>query len=221
MVRAILEGSKTQTRRIIKPQPVPVPPDGWENPTREKKHDAPYFDAYCNKRKSSANPRGMSQNWCWWDEWDRQCLDQIIKCPYGVPGDRLWVRETWSIDPVPFSDGVCPTIYRVDVDNEGYTPYGKWVGGHRWTPSIHMPRWASRINLLIKNIRVERLQDIFEEDAKAEGVTISGGWNADETSYGVNYAGPFSHLWNSINGKRPGCTWTDNPYVWVVEFQRV
>ena len=276
MVRAILEGRKTQTRRIIKPQPVPVPPNGWERPTREKKHDAPYFDAYCNKRKSSANPRGMSQDWCWWDEWDRQCLDQIIKCPYGVPSDRLWVRETWNVIECHSSyeygdccffawdwfvspwDMLCHEckalkgcnrpvlVYAADGEDKNPAEMypsldirnGRTVKTKPelpWRPSIHMPRKASRIDLLIADIRVERLQDISIEDAINEGINCPveldepcrrcGACEGDDWDspirFQCNPRSAFFELWQSINGKRPGCAWDDNPYVWVVEFQCV
>lgn len=199
MVRAILEGHKTQTRRIIKPQPY--------------HKDAPEScleDAVANLMWKGQNDWPCEHN-----------------CPCGVPGDRLWVRETfrqWDTDMCGCGENcICPPsgtpCYRATVNpkaeasiDECYTP---------WCPSIYMPRWASRITLEITGIRVERLRDISENDAKAEGVTISGGWNADGTNYGVNYTGPFSHLWNAINCKRPGYAWADNPWVWVIEFKRI
>jgi len=130
-------------------------------------------------------------------------------CPYGTIGDRLWVRETWA----PHPQDPSTIFYRATVESEP----GIRVWDGPWRPSIHMPRWASRITLEITGIRVERVQDISEEDARAEGVGAHGGWNADETEYGVNARGPFSHLWDSINAKRH--PWASNPWVWVIEFR--
>lgn len=146
----------------------------------------------------------------------------VAKCPYGQEGDRLWVRETWAtygMDALP--DQERPLFYRADdVDRDGWaTPPDL-----KWKPSIHMPRWASRITLEVTGVRVERLQDIRAHDAIAEGVEISDlaklhalalrkqGRNisAAVVEYGI--------LWESING--PG-SWDVNPWVWVVEFKRV
>jgi len=131
-----------------------------------------------------------------------------LQCPYGVPGDRLWVRETFRIKK---SKTFCDTVFYNADDLKG---------NHRWTPSIYMPRWASRITLDITGVRLEQLQDISESDAEAEGVEKSGGWNADETEYGVNYRIPFSRLWDSINATR-GYGWETNPRVWVITFRRL
>ena len=181
MVRAVLNGSKTQTRRLVKPQPT-------------------HF-----------NPAGMPR---------RAHLDgasDMIPCPYGKPGDRLWVREAWS--PHPQDANV--TFYRATVEAEQGFPV--WSGP--WIPSIHMPRRASRITLEITSVRVERLQDISIEDAKAEGA-----WGPDESivtrvaehfgidEFGANPRKAFQMLWESING--PG-SWDQNPWVWVIEFKRI
>ena len=135
------------------------------------------------------------------------------KCPYGAPGDELWVRETWGVAVVP--DGTTAnkifTVYKAD-DPKFY--------GDRWHPSIFMPRNRSRIQLRITNVRVERVRDISVEDAYAEGVrnpfygrgTVGGDFSV------VNVM--FPELWNSINAKS-GYSWESNPLVWVIEFERI
>lgn len=126
------------------------------------------------------------------------------------PGDRLWVRETWYCAGVDESDGY-PVRYR-----EGATVQEDV--SISWRPSIFMPRWASRITLEITGVRVERLQDITEEDAKEEGVPpmifSDGGYGKPD------YRDGFRQLWDSINAKR-GFGWDVNPWVWVIEFRRV
>ena len=185
MVRAILEGQKTQTRRVIKPQPLNL------------------IDAV-----------------------------RFKTCPYGVPGDRLWVRECfgftakwtmsyqrqWLAERGPWLPGNITMAYRSDE------PEGNWC----WKPSIHMPKIYSRITLEIVNVRVDRLQDISEEDACAEGIEII------ERSYGMAYRdyrgksgawmsearASFGTLWDRINAKQ-GYGWDTNPWVWVIEFRRI
>ncbi len=146
----------------------------------------------------------------------------VIKCPYGKPGDRLWVRETFRTQ---YGDDVCVYGYRADYD-----PYqkGRVHGCSKWKPSIHMPRLASRITLKITNIRAERLQDISEEDAKSEGITVIPGhkWRTfQEENEGKDWK-PFTHrdgfmgLWNNLNEER-GFGWESNPWVWAVSFKRI
>lgn len=183
MVRAILDGSKTQTRRVVKQD-------------REGLLDCkptPAWDAF----------------------W------QCVACPYGKPGDRLWVRETWSADA--WFDGNAPN----DIPDSAYIAYVSGRHAVAWPAamgkvraSIHMPRWASRILLEVTDVRVERLQDISEADARAEGVKVDGNGHAvrDEV---VNVGGArtaFAELWESINGPD---SWAANPWVWVIEFRRV
>lgn len=186
MVRAILEGRKTQTRRVVKHAPAP-----WN-----AEHTA----------------------------WDMTC------CPYGQPGDRLWVRETWGAhfmwDDVPPSgipnDGKACLFYMAD----GFSTGGcSQTRRDKWRPSIHMPRWASRITLEIAGVRVERLQDISEKDAQAEGAMYHdgrgighSGWRHDYKDVHVDARSSFYRLWQEING--PG-SWDANPWVWVVEFKRI
>lgn len=175
MVRATLDGSKTQTRRVVK-----------------------LTDS--GRVKEPGSPRN----------WHLDDPDAVLACPYGQPGDRMWIRETWAyhvqaIGAVCDEDG--PFVYAADTFGKQYRLCEKW------TPSIHMPRWASRILLEISAVRVERLQDISEEDAIAEGcinsLHLQGGRFAKEN---------FEHLWWTINGDG---SWEANPWVWVVEFKRV
>ena len=183
MVRPILEGRKTHTRRVVKV--------AW----------------------SGTGEALLSQS----------RIDPAYKCPYGQPGDRLWVRETWGYSedlPDGFQDGrhVSRRWLRYRADGEAADVL-------RWKPSIHMPRWASRITLEVVAVRVERLQDISEEDAQAEGIELAAALAAficDTPAMRQErksaYRSAFVDLWQSING--PG-SWEQNPLVWVVEFRRV
>lgn len=224
MVRALIDGRKSQTRRILKDVP---PAPAHDNHVHEVKHDAPYFDAYCGSRKSDLNPRGMTDHWCWWTRDDR--AGHGCKVPF-VPGDRLWVKETWrtisdlddvkpknmfaSITPVEY----CATGHVVNVPH-------RTVSFQKNRVSIFMPRWASRLTLTVTDVRVERLQDCSEADAIAEGVQ----WHraspniADiERSFYVEGASGFGSavdayrwLWNSINGAG---AWEANPWVAAISF---
>lgn len=171
MVRAILDGTKTQTRRVVKSRKDP--------------------DFGCN----------MSPGEIAGDEKSHRL------CPYGQPGDRLWVRETflgwYNTTDGSFSHAAA---YRAD----GY----ELEHGEKWQPSIHMPRAASRITLEITRVRVERLQAINEVDAIAEGAPWAACGSPQEGSHKAGYA----QLWESINGTG---SWDVNPWVWVVEFKRV
>jgi hypothetical protein len=239
MVLALLDGSKTQTRRIVKHE-IRGPnylghfywhdKNGWQG---AHGGDTPF-------EKTSA----------------------ALLCPYGQPGDRLWVRETWgnvaysfdeagdrqdwipgrpatAIHQMPFGKGYYSghVIYRADGEFEWCDDDGD---GERscWHPNIHMPREASRIDLEITGIRVERLQDISEEDAKAEGITsdnviiganCNGGRHTEERATRFFFDGcdgegfetgvdAYRGLWESLNGAG---SWDVNPWVWVVEFKRI
>lgn len=215
MVRAILEGRKTQTRRIVKFQP-----------EIETGYDYPHENetGYFWKKEES------------YDSFDEMIADMIKHCPFGKVGDRLWVRENfccfdedWRFmgRPHDLKDGPWRNIlYEADngIDH-----------GCGWRPSIHMPRWASRITLEITSIRVERLQDISEKDANAEGVEFDSGWEEpmgegytdgwgfvdymnEDQDYSMKSAkDSFESLWKSINGPE---SWNQNPWVWVIEFKR-
>ena len=185
MVRAILEGRKTQTRRVVKPQP----PTAFVTVRVE---DGTQF-SWCLRNQSAFDLPESAADWL------------TLRCPYGVPGDRLWVRETWGSCT---TNGTVCSGYRADV---ALRPEIE-AGVDRWRPSIHMPRWASRLLLEVKAVRVERLQEISEDDAFAEGIS-GGDWLG-------NPVGTYRELWDSINAKR-GHSWESNPWVWVVEFERV
>ena len=207
-VRAILDGRKTQTRRAIKPQP----PAEAESVLRQLySQDAPKNDGA----------------WTWWAGKPQTPITKPLFCPYGAPGDLLWVRETWGAvsptdEPVPLALGQCKIEYRADLPPGCTDGPGEWPADERnsdapkWRPSIHMPRWASRITLRITGVRVERLQDISEDDARAEVVF--------EPSEPIERYGPkagrvaFRMLWTNIKGPS---AWDDNPWVWVIEFERV
>jgi hypothetical protein len=179
MVRAILSGAKTQTRRVVKPQPF------------------------------------------WVNLGDGQLAAPLPKCPFGVVGDRLWVRETWA----PFHIGqkhdiACPVDDLDDADGSRYAADGrvwfcsdkgadrpaddgKWTyAAHRWRPSIHMPRWASRLTLTITDVRAQRLQDISEADAVAEG---------------LDGRDLFACTWVNLYGPK---SWLTNPWVWAITFTK-
>lgn len=194
MVRAILEGRKTMTRRTRGLDKINDDPEAWA---------------------LVANKGGGK----WMFRRKDSCTFATATCPYGNPGDRLWVRETWMpifVNPLPGYD-IDKTQYRADETNPR-------AGKGMWRPSIHMPRQRSRITLEITNVRVERLQDITEDDAVAEGVEIIP---ADGVSY-VDYTGvyvckecavfSFFSLWEKINGR---ASLDSNPWVWVVKFRRI
>jgi hypothetical protein len=183
MIRAILEGRKTQTRRVVKPQP----PEGYKIYGPEV-YEPAVSDKYGNLVPGKP-VYGIYNS----DDWG-------VKCPYGRPGDQLWVRETFRwFDALIESDmdGVYSGwMYKANIpDAEEFT----------WKPSIHMPRHASRIHLEIIDIHLERLQYITDQDCEAEG---------------VENRQTFRQLWDSINAKR-GYSWGVNPRVWVIEFRRM
>ena len=220
MVRAILAGTKTQTRRVVKRQPADLWPDGVEC----------YSDARGPFRVDLANVRvRLDDNGLSYDA--ACCFAGPIACSYGQPGDRLWVRETGWERPERsrrmLSEGAdtwVPFYYDADGwDEQDHADFKAW--GFKRRPSIHMPRWASRILLEIVSVRVERLQEISAQDAVSEGVTqqmrSDMGWAAEESEETFNARqarSTFGMLWESINGAG---SWAANPFVWVVEFKRV
>ena len=229
MVRAILEGRKTQTRRVVKKQPPQDLNDGrW------------YADRY------NGGPQ-----WCWWGKPGTDVHNKVAHhigqvCPYGQPGDRLWVRESFCLeggDDYALEESRYPRDGRpvrpnnADDDSTGWmVPWYRATDGEpnivpddlpdssddrtRWKPSIHMPRWASRITLEVTEVRVQRLQDISPEGILAEGVDNG----SSNPSMGERWANmqrmAWTDLWDSINGQRPGCAWGDNPWVWAVSFKK-
>lgn len=223
MVRALLNGSKSQTRRIVKPQPFA---SGYCEGTVD-------FDGFRIPREGGPAPAKFSAEAVGGGSY----MNEEIYCPYGQPGDRLWVRETFQ--PL-FAQGREYGINTPDWETgEGYTvtypatdPVVEWIDGEdnitaRCKPSIHMPRAASRILLEIVSVRVERLNDISEADARAEGIKrIKDGferWHpcpTDTLHEGLTRDPLLSYrgLWESINGAG---SWAANPWVWVVEFKRI
>jgi hypothetical protein len=228
MVRALLAGTKTQTRRIVK----------W----------------------GSVHMKGCSPEVCGADgydtvtdraitrvAWTPKTLAMLV-CPYGQAGDRLWVRETFrspSKHIVAYAaDGTCGAWMgdgdggrmfhrhgQVIIDPSDGGQFGVKKYGSRWVPSIHMPRWASRITLEITGVRVERLQEISAADAIADGIDIAphhpGMYEAVLADNGKGSrivcavddpTEAYCALWNMINGSG---AWAANPWVWVVEFKRV
>lgn len=193
MVRAILDGRKTQTRRIVKPQP-----EFGINP--------------CHYSKTG---------WAETDESLKGCLCwKTVKCPYGFPGERIWVRETWAASNSYDSYNGALSVH---VHNVAYKAGGgfQFEFGERgkWRPSIHMPRWASRITLEVTDVRGQRLQDISEEDAIAEGCERE--FTPDGSDYGCGLTTAvenFALLWNSINGDG---SWETNPWVWCLTFNKL
>lgn len=184
MVRALLDGRKTQTRRIVKSQ-----------------YDDP---AWSVRPCEITRFKGHTHDW--WLPGATVPAVPIIKCPYGRPGDRLWVKETFAhhvqaVGAKRDEDG--PFVYA--ADGEFAKQYRL---GDKWKSPIFMRRAASRILLEIVAIRVERLQDISEEDAKAEG--------ADPAECCLAYYHGYRKLWEAINGAG---SWDVNPYVWVIEFK--
>ncbi|EHX8438522.1 hypothetical protein ACSVOC_16220 [Salmonella enterica] len=200
MVRAILEGRKTQTRRIMKVQP-----------------GTPEFGLRRIIESSKANENGM-YFWSQDDACGIKARSKPFLFPYGEVGDRIWVRETFRVHSR--ATDVATLVYRASVRNSWteqthrvpVAVCNKPATPEKWTPSIHMPRWASRITLEITDVRVERLNSISDSDASKEGCCI-----ADMES-GDCLSDVFTRLWTSIYGDD---SWQANPWVWVIEFKRV
>jgi hypothetical protein len=220
MVRALLDGSKTQSRRLMKPQPVRIGDS-----------------TILQWRDGLFQPERMPTN-----------SNLLNHCPYGQPGDRLWVRETWrhmanSLEEARALTEDIASGTAVDWRADYIERCMRDLGFSRedaemaddfetWHPSIHMPRWASRILLEIIAVRVERLRDISRGDAVAEGIDRVennygngpaycdyGMKNQDDTAEWFNSPiDSYRSLWESINGAG---SWDVNPWVWVVEFKRV
>ena len=230
MIRAILDGSKTQARYAIKPQPT-----------------VQLYSVNGGPEWTYPDPRDPDV-----PDWGR-----VRRCPYGADGDRMWVKETWQeVHPlraggrysqegragIPGPPSVnYRVVYRADGDG---IPALYHTSGHPyrtldpnesnlagiahedgWSSSVHMPRWASRITLEITGIRVERLHDITEEGAKAEGIHVATGHmfrplGSKEPMQLYTHRQAFAALWDELNHKR-GYGWESNPFCWVVEFRQI
>jgi hypothetical protein len=222
MVRAILDGRKSQTRRVVKPQPsfpfgvkqIVLVDDPWHN------------DAFVGTPAEGMMGDGPREKQFHCEDYAGNLVARFdATCPYGQPGDRLWVKETWQHlhnDGSPlerlhdWEKTPVHCFYRADESDPTALP----VSG-KWRPSIHMPRWASRITLEITEVRAERVQQISEDDANAEGCGL--GCTVKSERFGRymsagQYA--FAELWNSINAKR-GLGWEANPWVWVIGFRKL
>lgn len=157
--------------------------------------------------------------WPWAEDCERGG-DIWFACPFGEVGDRIWVRETFRVHSR--ATDVATLVYRASVRNSWteqthrvpVAVCNKPATPEKWTPSIHMPRWASRITLEITDVRVERLRDLSDEDAKSEGIIPSAGGVLPGWEYRIN----FRDLWMDIYGTD---NWEANPWVWVIEFKRV
>ena len=216
MVRALLSGRKTQTRRIMKPQPEPCPRGGHWWPSN-------VFKTMLHVEDEMQNGKGG---------WGGLVGDA---CPFGAVGDRIWVRETWGVVSHAFSDDglmidwvpdrPATAIHEMPFGNGYYSGYAIYAadgdftwgdddgyedGCSCWKPSIHMPRAASRILLEITDVRVERLRSMSQDDARAEGVIAASG----PMEAGL----AFRELWDSIYGEE---SWKANPWVWVIKFKRI
>jgi len=176
MVRAILDGKKTQTRRVVK------------------------LPGYTIEERDNGAPWPHCSTWSHGDDGSPWAA-----CPYGAPGDRLWVRETLKIS----KGGDCG-LYAAD---DAVATLDRWPWQRRYLPSIHMPRWASRITLIVESVRVERLHEIDDAGALAEGVKPGDDMEPTDCP-----RASFAALWRRINGAE---SWAANPYVWVVGFSRV
>ncbi len=205
MVRAILDGRKTKTRRVVKGRWIPIVEQVLE----------------------------VNGKWVW------DTLEYELKTPYGRPGDRLWVRETWGINDYRYSRPAPIPKTRPDDLQEDALVYfatecdAEITNEMPQTPAIHMPRWASRITLEVSDIKVERLQDISDADAICEGVEyesadpgfyyVPGIYPHSITAVGIEEPGDrhaarsFAKLWDHINAAK--APWSGNPWVWVVQFK--
>lgn len=196
MVQALLAGRKTQTRRIVKPQP------------EQKIMGGEAMNALTSLTGED-NPLAWHWKGTRFIPWPKFLEDNC--CTYGKPGDRLWVRESFLWLQSHPTGG---WIYKADDHSSIDADLKK--EGYRWRPSIHMLKKAARIWLEVTNVRAERLHDITEQDAKAEGVLPSLCQYENETEGYDSYIGTYIDLWGKINGKE---SWKSNPWVWVIEFK--
>lgn len=218
MVRAILDGRKTMTRRVVNKL------NGHSHISRFSESDTLGYD-FCFRDKE------MRLH----DITKGRALDL---CPYGKTGNKLWVRETFAHSNMPDGplDKDCSIFYRADYFDDPHgldgekSPEGKY---RNWKPSMFLPRWASRIDLEITNVKIERLQNISEEDAKKEGADALICDNLDQQSFifcknlgmpitdkGTPHRNGFALLWDNINAKK-GNGWDANPWVWAIKFRLI
>lgn len=203
MVRAILAGTKTQTRRIIKHRHAFITEHTKTTAREASDHDN--MPLILRPEDESAAKAYLTKH-----------------SPYGVPGDRLWVRETWLYVGPGSGSEIDGPIEQARGENQ--KPANCWyratpisnldVGTYRWTPSIHMPRWASRLTLEVTEVRVQRLAEISEEDAWAEGI---GGQDCGPLT--VDGRVLFASAWDALNGRK--ARWESNPWVWAISFRRL
>lgn len=217
MVRAILDGRKTQTRRIMKVQP--------------ESNQLGLLRITDSTKRSTIGKYHWSES----NATGNHMRSKLFSCPFGDVGDRIWVRETWSSDFANYypNDRVwyaADNNRRLDIEVVGgvrgiYSPESDVHVPFRWRPSIHMPLWASRILLEITNVGVQRLQSISPNDAAREGLVKLPATGRYCINQGDQYFGGASHdarevfswLWASIYGEE---SWQANPWVWVIEFKR-
>lgn len=204
MVRAILDGRKTQTRRTVKIQhPLDLPNYYATGRTLCELENQP--GAFMEFRHTSQDEVGFTGS----------PAAFLLRCPYGQPRDRLWAREThYLVRAQGRPDG-----HVIEIDYKADPEHPIRMCPQKWRPSIHMPRWASRILLEIVSVRVERVQDISEEDAASEGAPCElGRLEGAILGAQASYRKGFIRLWESINGEG---SWDENPWVWVIEFKRI
>jgi len=218
MVQALLRGEKTQTRRVVKGAPEEAGCAVFSQPWSQPGTSSALFFA-----GPTPESQGLAE----------------VRNPYGLPGDRLWVREAWNaLYPITNKDvpwyfhelgaegarealaaGVTPTpIYRASEDDPNYPTPDDVEVGFRWQPSIYMPRRFCRLRLELTEVRVERLQSIGEADAQAEGVRKGAQMHRPHGIPNDSYRLGFKHAWDTINGH---ASWPTNPWVWAVSFKRV
>ncbi|CZW44951.1 hypothetical protein [Enterobacter hormaechei] len=219
MVRAILDGRKTQTRRIMKVQPQPCNHANWPDYSPDSQ-----WKSYPNGWCCAVCANGTTI--------DHRHHAKGINCPFGSVGDHIWVREAFQGPLVSEELLEEYRAYPEKFENPEYCEYAADGGPrpeycdlddnlrHGWRPSIHMPRWASRLTLEITGVRVERLNSISQKDAQAEGMELTG-WRptySDPDSGGEVWTpyDNFAQLWESIYGEE---SWQANPWVWVIEFK--
>lgn len=213
MVRAIMDGRKTMTRRC--PSVANTECGSW--PAR-RWNDLDFTAGFVNH---GLGLRSQDEQYLSIPTKDRDSAHRMF-CRF-APGDTLWVRECWAHNTVDYED--CATLQEyeggddpskvvfrstVDKDEPGFP-----VALVKWKPPMFMPRWAARLFLEVKSVRPERVQDITDDDSRREGVT----WHT--VTAAETYRDGFSKLWDSINGKKIGKSWGDNPWCWVIEFARI